>query len=308
MNPVRTVGAAHHTVIKLTCKYVGTQGSHQPTFFINSTQVPNDWTKAGKTAVSVPPGSTAISQASNELNGHQHVVTPTWASGIDSNNAAYNDLSVARGTISFNCDFTKMFDSGVRLYDGSVTSGKHITDTDEEIGFVNNKAFIRQDGWVELEFDNVSGTIAVKPWNGSTYVAVAYMQPNAGGGFSEMYPLVISEGYVRVALDTREEIELFCNKIPSFFPGTVGQWWTTSGAIFNGNWSGGPSDPNFKQIFSSPICWIGSNRFFTIDNIDGRARIKATSTSVTDAQFWVAWEANSSLADEKFLQVLRRLE
>lgn len=308
IRPSRTLGSATHTVITIAGKYVGTQSSHQPNFYINSTQIANDWSKAGYTMVALPVGAYALTEtAQPTIADHPIILTPSWATGTDT--GTYSASSVARGTIGFNVDFTTMFNKSVRLYDGSgASTGYHITDLDEPITFSGGYATVHQEGWVQLLFNKTAGWVSIRPAT-TNYTEALRVYPNSGLGFTEMYVLSINDNYIRLSLDSEDEFELFSCKLPSFFPGSRNAFFT-GGTVYQGDVSGNSGTYNFTRVKNGPDhAYIGGNRYFNLNNnASGNTVFKSIVSTHTDVQFWFGWEASDVNSDPKFQQMLRRLE
>lgn len=311
INVDRKVGTVYHTELKLNCRYVGTQGSHQPNYYVNSVQVENDWEKAGTTMLALPVGAYSPSETVQEdqIASHSIILTPSWATGVDTQDASYDADSVARGTIGFNLDFTTMFTNTVKIYDGSYSSGNHKTDTDHDFQFSGNTVTIRQDNWQEIVFNVSSGNIVFRKYSGGSFVEYFRIFPNSGQGFSDLYVLSLNDHYIRIGLDSEDELELYSCKLPCFIPGNRNAYFTGT-ALNTGSVSGIASDFNFIQ--ATTTAWVGSNRFFTIETSGSNHIMKPASNaggnSGSDIHFWFGWESNSTDMDTKMEHMLRRLE
>lgn len=305
IRPQRTVGASYHTTITIGGKYVGTQNSHQPNFFINSVVIPNDWSKMGTTAVALPVGATLITEVSlTTIASHPYVAAPSWEA-----TGAYSTGSVVRGTIGFNVNFSQMFDKAIRVYDGSGTaSGYHITDLDEAITFSGGYATVHQDNWCQLLFNKTSGWVSIRPWDGAAYTEVLKVHPNSGQGFSEMYLLALNDNYIRLALDSEDEWEMFSCKLPSLLPGARNPYFSGA-SLYQGNVSGTGTGYNFVAVKNSPRASIGGNRYFNLQhNVDTNTVFKPVASGLTDVQYWFSWQSSDSNDNTKYLEMLRRLE
>lgn len=301
LNPMRRPGTVHFVEIKLNCKYVGTLGSHQPNYFINSVQVNNDWSKQGTTMVALPVGAYAVNQSiATGLASHDIIRSPTWSTGTEA--ATYADNSTARGTIGFNIAPSTVFDKVVRIYNGSYQSGKHVTDTD--FVFDSGYCTIRQDGYAEVEIIETSNLMTVRKYNAGTsgYDNVIKVILNSGASITNTYLLSINDHYVRVGLSSEEEVEFYSCKMPALFVGKKAP--KISGSLIaSGNVSGGSY--NFLEVQSG--AFVAGNRYF---NVSTSGYLTALDSTKTDVMFWFGWEAVGATSgfNIKALDVLRRLE